>query len=75
MDNLGSTHEVAAALGVSRQRVHQIVNEEPEAPKALRMVANGRTALFDMNEWAKWAKKSGRRFVWPPADASNPPAE
>ena len=62
MEQIGSTHEVAKALGVSRQRIHQIVTEDNDAPKALTNVANGRTALFDMAEWKKWAKRSNRSF-------------
>lgn len=65
MDNLGSTHEVAKALGVSRQRVHQIQNEEPDAPQPLTTVANGRTALFDMAAWKRWAKAHGRPWTSP----------
>ncbi|PZS25782.1 MAG: hypothetical protein DLM61_19430 [Pseudonocardiales bacterium] len=67
---LGAT-EVAALLGVSRQRVHQLHTGHPAFPAALVEVAMG--PLWDARAIARferdWDRRPGRRASIPVADA------
>jgi hypothetical protein len=62
VDHLGAIRDVARGLGVTRQRVAQIVSEDPTTPAPVTKVAAGSIALYDLREWASWAKQVGRTW-------------
>jgi predicted DNA-binding transcriptional regulator AlpA len=47
-----------AMLGVSRQRVHQLTEEDPSFPKPAAELATGR--VWETADIEKWAKATGR---------------
>lgn len=61
MENIGGAHELARALGVSRQRVHQLGATEG-TPGSVHLVGNGSTRLYDMPAWKRWAKAHGKAW-------------
>jgi hypothetical protein len=62
VDHLGAMRDVARGLGISRQRVAQIVNDDPSTPGPVVRVAAGAIPLYDLNEWGRWAKHVGRTW-------------
>ncbi len=57
---LGVT-EVAALLGISRQRVDQLTHSDSDFPTAV--VTLGRGRLWEKAAIEKWARESGRTIV------------
>ena len=51
--------EVREILGVSRQRVHQLVRDRPDFPKPVAELASGKVWLRADIE--RWARRTGRR--------------
>ncbi len=49
---------VAKLLGVTRQRVHQLVMNDPTFPAPAVDLPNGR--LWEREEIEKWARETGR---------------
>ena len=60
VDVLGVT-EVAALLGISRQRVDQLSHSDPDFPE--EVVTLGRGRLWEKEAIEKWAKATGRTIV------------
>lgn len=60
MEVLGVT-EVAALLGISRQRVDQLSRSDPDFPEPLETLGRGR--VWERRAVAKWAKATGRTIV------------
>jgi prophage regulatory protein len=58
LDLVGVT-EVRQMLGVSRQRVHQIIQDHPEFPEPVAELASGRIWL--RRDVQEWLRRSGRR--------------
>jgi predicted DNA-binding transcriptional regulator AlpA len=57
LDLVGVT-EVREILGVSRQRVHQIIQDHPDFPEAVAEPASGRIWL--RKDIEVWARRTGR---------------
>lgn len=57
---LGIT-EVAALLGVSRQRVDQLSHTDPDFPEPVTTLGRGR--LWERKGIEKWARESGREVI------------
>lgn len=57
LDLMGVT-EVRELLGVSRQRVHQLIHDDPTFPKPVAELASGRIWL--KQDVSAWARKTGR---------------
>ena len=55
MDELGDTNDVAAFLKVSRPRVHQLADEDPTFPQAVRSF--GRMRVWHMPAVRAWAER------------------
>jgi hypothetical protein len=53
--------EIGKMLGVSRQRVHQLTEEDPSFPKPAAELATGR--VWETRDVEKWAKATGREIV------------
>ena len=53
--------EVAALLGLSRQRVDQLSHSDPDVPK--EVVTLGRGRLWEKQAITEWARASGREIV------------
>lgn len=53
--------EVAALLGISRQRVDQLSHSDPDFPQ--EMVTLGRGRLWEKAAIEKWARETGREIV------------
>lgn len=63
MDNLdeelGTVGEVSDLLGVTRQRVHQLMSEgDDPLPQPVLSKSNGKIQLWDMRETRRWAKRN-----------------
>lgn len=58
MDELSTVNEVADQLGVSRQRVHQLMTEGG-LPRPVLSKSNGKIQLWDMREVKRWGRKHG----------------
>lgn len=56
--DLAGVTEVRKMLGVSRQRVHQIIREHPDFPEPVAELASGRIWL--RQEVIEWAESMGR---------------
>jgi predicted DNA-binding transcriptional regulator AlpA len=50
--------DVAKLLGVSRQRVHQITDEDPTFPQPVMVLGVGR--VWERSDIEKWAREKGR---------------
>lgn len=57
LDLVGVT-EVKEMLGVSRQRVHQLVRDHEDFPEPIAELASGRIWL--RRDIEQWARRSGR---------------
>ena len=57
LDLMGVT-EIREMLGVSRQRVHQIIRDHPEFPEPVAELASGKVWL--RAAIVKWARSVGR---------------
>jgi prophage regulatory protein len=57
---LGVT-EAARLLGVSRQRVQQLTESDPDFPAPVATLARGR--VWERDAIEKWAKATGREIV------------
>jgi predicted DNA-binding transcriptional regulator AlpA len=55
-----STSEVAAAMGISRPRVHQLRNEHPDFPEPV--IERPRALFFAETAVRRWAEKHG--YPW-----------
>jgi predicted transcriptional regulator len=51
--------EIAALLGVTRQRVNRIVHTHSEFPRPMGELAAGR--VWNRKDVIEWAKRTGRR--------------
>ena len=60
VDLLGVT-EVAQLLGISRQRVQQLTETDPDFPEPTATMARGR--VWSRATIEKWAKATGREIV------------
>ena len=49
---------VAELLGVSRQRVHQIIDSDPTFPQPVAVLSGIR--VFDTEAVERWARETGR---------------
>jgi predicted DNA-binding transcriptional regulator AlpA len=58
MTELVAVAEIAAMLGVSRQRVYQLLEEDPTFPKPIEQLAVGR--IWRRADVEKWARGAGR---------------
>lgn len=56
--DLAGVTEVREILGVSRQRVHQIIRDHPDFPEPVAELAVGR--IWNRKEVVQWAKRTGR---------------
>jgi predicted DNA-binding transcriptional regulator AlpA len=50
--------DVAKLLGLTRQRVHQIVDEDPSFPAPVATLSVGR--VWERSDVEKWARATGR---------------
>jgi predicted DNA-binding transcriptional regulator AlpA len=50
--------EIAEMLGVSRQRVHQIIREDEAFPHAVAELSAGK--IWQRSDVERWLKRSGR---------------
>jgi predicted DNA-binding transcriptional regulator AlpA len=57
LDLVGVT-EVREMLGVSRQRVHQLVRDRPDFPEPVAELASGKIWL--RRDVEQWARRAGR---------------
>jgi predicted DNA-binding transcriptional regulator AlpA len=57
---LGVT-EVAALLGLTRQRVQQLTETDPDFPSPAAELARGR--VWERDDIVKWAKATGREIA------------
>jgi predicted DNA-binding transcriptional regulator AlpA len=60
VDLLGVT-EVAQLLGISRQRVQQLTESDPDFPEPAATLARGR--VWSRAAIEKWARETGRTIV------------
>jgi predicted DNA-binding transcriptional regulator AlpA len=60
VDVLGVT-EVAALLGMSRQRVDKLSHTDPDFPEPVTTLGRGR--LWEKAAIEKWARETGREIV------------
>lgn len=60
VDLLGVT-EVAQLLGISRQRVQQLTESDPDFPAPAANLARGR--VWSREAIEKWARETGREIV------------
>lgn len=58
MPELLAAGEIAALLGVSRQRVYQLIEEDPTFPKPVEELSIGR--IWRRTDVERWARKAGR---------------
>jgi predicted DNA-binding transcriptional regulator AlpA len=58
MDNPMTSSQVADLLGVSRQRVDQIVKTDPTFPAPALVLPSGR--VWEKADVEKWARATGR---------------
>lgn len=56
--HLVGVHEIAELLGVSRQRVDQLANDDPRFPEPVAVLAAGR--VWERADVERWARESGR---------------
>ncbi|MEZ5217865.1 MAG: AlpA family phage regulatory protein [Ilumatobacteraceae bacterium] len=56
VENLRGASDVARRLGVSRQRVHQLMRDDPTFPAPVTTI--DRTHIWDMAEVDKWAARA-----------------
>ncbi len=64
-----SASEIAELLGISRQRVYQLLDEREDFPRPVAETPRG--AIWDRREVEQWARKPRRRGR-PRREASNP---
>ena len=58
-DELGTVNEVADLLGVSRQRVHQLMTEgDDRCPRPIVSKSSGKIQLWDLRDVGRWAKRN-----------------
>ncbi len=50
--------EIAAMLGVSRQRVHQLTKEDPDFPRPAAVLSAG--GVWERKAVEEWAERTGR---------------
>lgn len=58
--NVLSVTQIAARLGLSRERIYQLINKG-RFPESVGEI--GRTAVYREVEVARWAKRSGRKWT------------
>lgn len=68
MHHLVGVAEVAAMLGVSRQRVNKIVKEDESFPRPEAELAAGR--IWRRDDIEQWARSRGR-MIRPPPDGGD----
>lgn len=56
--HLVGTHEIAEMLGVSRQRVHQLVTRDPTFPEPEAKLHGGH--VWSRRAVEEWARRTGR---------------
>lgn len=61
-DHLLNAAGAAKLLGISRQRVNQLIDEDPTFPSAIAVL--GRTPVWRQGTIVQWAEKSGRAAVY-----------
>ncbi len=59
-DELAGVTEIAEMLGVVRQYVHRLINEDPDFPKPVAELAAGR--VWARGDIVAWAKATGRKM-------------
>jgi predicted DNA-binding transcriptional regulator AlpA len=52
--------DVAKLLGLTRQRVHQIIEEDPTFPAPAMVLGVGRGRVWETAAVEKWARATGR---------------
>ena len=52
--------EIAALLGISRQRVHQIMQQDPDFPQPAATISAG--GVWEREAIEAWAKRVGREI-------------
>jgi len=53
--------EIAAMIGLSRQRIHQLAREDPTFPAPTVVISAGR--VWERVAVEDWARRSGRTIV------------
>ena len=59
MDELGTVGEVMDLLGVTRQGVHYLLDNDPDMPAPIVVKSNGKIQLWDMRQVRRFAKSKG----------------
>ncbi|MGI8613169.1 MAG: helix-turn-helix transcriptional regulator [Nocardioidaceae bacterium] len=58
MHHLVGVSEIAAMIGVSRQRVHQLAQEDPTFPEPAVVISAG--SVWERKAVEEWAERTGR---------------